>query len=77
MGERHLVEVAAGERANLSIEVGADPGQLGLGDPGIGAECFDEVVDLPGRDTMQVGLHHHGELRLVDAAPAFQQRREE
>jgi hypothetical protein len=48
--ERHRRQIAAGECPNLKVEVGADPGDLGLGDPRVGAQGFDEVVDLAGRD---------------------------
>ena len=37
---------------------------------------FDQVTDLPGEHTVQVGLHDTAK-GLVDAAAAFQQRREE
>lgn len=36
------------------IKVRADPGDFGLGDPGVGAEGLNQVVDLPGRDSVQV-----------------------
>ena len=65
------------ERGDLGVQVGADPRDLALGDPGVGTERLDQVVDLPGRDTVQVGLHDHREQRLVDAAPALEQRGEE
>ena len=65
------------ERTHLGVEVGADPRHLRLGDPGVRAEGLDQVVDLAGRDAVQVGLHHHGEQRLVDPAAALEQRREE
>ena len=35
------------------------------------------LVDLPGGDTVQVGLHDDGEQCLVDPAASLQQRREE
>ena len=65
------------ERPDLLVEVRADPRDLGLADPGVGAERLDQVVDLPGRDPVQVGLHHHREQRLVDPPATFQQRGEE
>jgi hypothetical protein len=46
IGERGLREAAVGEVGDLLIEIGADPGDLGLGDPGVGAQGADEVVDL-------------------------------
>ena len=65
------------ERADLLIQVRADPGHLGLADPGVGTECLDQVVDLPGRDPVQVGLHDHREQRLIDPPPPLQQGGEE
>ena len=65
------------ERPDLLVEVRADPGDLGLADPGVGAQRLDQVVDLPRRDPVQVGLHDHREQRLVDPAPALEQRGEE
>ena len=65
------------ERAHLLVEVRADPRHLRLTDPRIGAQRLDQVVDLSGRDTVQVGLHDHREQRLVDPAPAFEQGGEE
>ena len=65
------------ERPDLLVEVRADPRDLGLADPGVGAQGLDQVVDLPGRDPVQVGLHDHREQRLVDPPPALQQGREE
>ena len=75
--ECHGAEVAAGERADFEVQVGADAGDFGLGDPGVGAEGFDQVVDLPGRDAMQIRFHHDSEQSLVDPAAALQQGREE
>ena len=43
----------------------------------VGAQGADQVVDLAGRDAVQVGLHHHGEQRLIHPTAAFQQRWEE
>ncbi|GAB2568827.1 hypothetical protein GCM10027033_26600 [Leucobacter ruminantium] len=65
------------ERGDILIEVLADTGHLRFRDPGVCAECFHEIIDLPGRDTMNVGLHHHREQGLVDAAASLQQGREE
>jgi hypothetical protein len=69
----HLGQGAVPERPNFLVEVRTDAGDLGLGDPGIGAERLDQVVDLAGRDAVQVGLHDHREQRLVDPAPPFEQ----
>ena len=73
----HGGEVTVPERADFSVEVLADAGHLRFGDAGVGTEGFDEVIDLAGRDTVQVGLHHDGVEGLIDAAAPLEQRREE
>jgi len=45
--------------------------------PRIKAKPLHEVVDLPGRDAVQIRLIHHREQRLIDPAAALQQGREE
>ena len=65
------------ERANLLVQVSADPRHLRLRDPGLGAQRLDQVVDLPGRHPVQVGLHHHREQRLIHPPTTLQQGREE
>jgi hypothetical protein len=77
VGERLLGEAAVPERADFGVEVGADPGDLGSADAGVGAQRPHQVIDLPGGDAVQTGLHDHREQRLVDPSPAFQQRRED
>jgi hypothetical protein len=59
------------------VELGADPAHLRLGDPRLQPERDDQIVDLPGRDAMDVGLDHHREQRPVDPAGPLQHRREE
>ena len=39
------------------------------------AELLDEPVDLPGRDAVDVGLHHDRHDRLLTAPPRLQERR--
>ncbi|MCB5276074.1 hypothetical protein BJG92_03629 [Arthrobacter sp. SO5] len=73
----HGREVPVPERTDFVVQVLADPGHLGLGDPGIGPERLDQVIDLAGGDTVQVGLHHDRVEGLVHAAAAFEQGREE
>src|ERR1035441_999434 len=63
--------------AELLVELGTDPARLGLGDAGLQSEGGHQVVDLPGRDPMHVGLHDHSEQGPVDPASAFQDAREE
>ncbi len=77
VGERLLGQAPVAERGHLGVEVGADSTDLGLGDPRIGTEGLDQVVDLPRAHTMQVGLHDHREQCLIDPPSAFQQRGEE
>jgi hypothetical protein len=57
--ERLSGQGPVGERGHLVVEVGADPGHLGLGDPGVRAPGLDRVVDRPRGHAVQVGLHHH------------------
>ena len=80
--EKHVGGVLRGKGAvaelgHLSVQTCADPGHFRLGDPGISAGGFDEVVDFPGRDAVDVGLHHDREQRLVHPPAALQQRWEE
>ena len=64
------------ERADFVVQVLADPGHFGLGDPGLGPERLDQIADLAGGDPVQVGLHHDSVEGLVDASAAFEQGRE-
>ena len=43
-----LGQRAAPEGGDLGVPVGADPGDLGLGDAAVGAQGADQVVDLAG-----------------------------
>lgn len=36
------------KRFDLGVEIGADPGDLGLGDCGVDPECADEVIHGTG-----------------------------
>ncbi len=56
------------EGRDLGVEVFADPADLAFGDPGIGTQCLDQIVDLAGGGAVQVGLHHHREQALIDPA---------
>ena len=75
--ESLLAQGAVAECGDLGVEVFADPGDLAFGDPGIGTQRLDQVIDLAGGRAVQVGLHHHGKQALIDPATALQQRREE
>ncbi len=77
VGEGGVGQRPVAEGGHLAVEVGADARDLAFGDPGLGAEGFDQVVHASGGHPLQVGLHHHGEQRLVDTAAAFQQGGEE
>ena len=65
------------ERADDLVELSADPGHLGLGDAGVGAERDHEIVDAAGGDAVDVGLHHHRIQGLVDPAAGFENAGEE
>jgi hypothetical protein len=43
-------------------------------DAGVGAQRPHQIVDLAGAHPVQIGLHHHGEQRLVDPLAPLQQR---
>jgi hypothetical protein len=77
VGKRRLGQGAVAEGGDFLVQVGADPRDLALGDASVGTQRPHQVVDLPGGDAVQVGLHHHGEQRLVDPPAALQQRGEE
>jgi hypothetical protein len=65
------------ERGDLPVQIRANPGHFRLRDAGVGAECLDQVVDLPGRDAEEVGVHDDGEQGLADPATLLKQRGEE
>jgi hypothetical protein len=65
------------EGADGLVQTGADPGDLGLGDPRVDAHRLDQVVDAASRDALDVGLHHHRVQGLVDAAAGLEDHRED
>jgi len=73
VGEHGVVQRPFLERGQFFVEFAADPRHLRLGDPGVGAQRFDQVIDRTGGHSVDVGLHHHREQGPVDAAPAFEQ----
>jgi hypothetical protein len=77
VGESNVVEPAAAEALHLPVELGADPADLGLGDPRSHPEGGDEVIDFAGRDPIHVGLDDDGEERPVDGATPFEDLGEE
>ena len=77
VGERGVVQGAGAERADHLIEPGADPGHLGLGDPGSPPRATTRSSTRAGGDPVDVGLHHHRVQGLVDPPPRLQDGREE
>lgn len=53
-----MVELSGTERTDDLIEAGADPRDLGRGDPRHSYQCGDEVVNGTGGHTGGAGLHH-------------------
>jgi hypothetical protein len=51
-----LAQVPVAERGHVGVQLGADPGDLGFGDPQRGYQ----VVNLAGRHAVHAGLHHRG-----------------
>ena len=72
-----LAQVAVAERGHFPVQIRTNPGHFGLGDASVGAEGLDQVVDFPGRDAVEVGLHHDGEQGLVDPPTLLEQGGEE
>ena len=72
-----MVKSPGPKRGDDLIQAGANPRHLRLRDPRIDAEGSDQVVDGPGGDPADVGLHHHRIQRLVDAAAWFEDDRKE
>jgi hypothetical protein len=62
------------ERLDLLIQDLAQPADLGLGDA-VDAERLDEVVDLAGRHTLDVGLDDDRVEPLLGAPARLEQRR--
>jgi hypothetical protein len=64
---------AVTEGCHLAVEVGTDPAHLALADAAVGTKGADQVVDLAGADSVEVGLHHHREQGLINPAAPLQQ----
>ena len=76
VGELDVVQRPGAERADGLVEPGADSGDLGLGDPRT-AHRFDQVIDVPGRDAVDVDLRHDRVQGLVNPAAGLEDDREE
>ena len=63
---------SSSEGGHLFVEPRAGARYLGLGDPRRRPERLDQVVELAGRDAVDIGLHHHRVERSVDAASALE-----
>jgi hypothetical protein len=61
------------EVGDLGVQLGADPGDLRLGDPSVHAQGLDQVVDLAGGGAVHIGLHDHCQQRSIDPAARLQQ----
>jgi hypothetical protein len=59
---------AVAELADFRVQTHADPRHFRLGDPGVSAERFDEVIHLASRDAVDISLHHDRERGLVNPA---------
>jgi hypothetical protein len=77
VGELDVAQRPVPERSQRLVELPADPGDLGLADPRPGAQGGDEIVDLAGRDAVDVGLHHHRVEGPVDPPAPIEDAREE
>lgn len=66
-----------GPGTELLDVIGANAGDLGLGDAGIVSEGADQVVHRPGGDAVDVGLHDHRVQSPVEPPAAFEQSWEE
>lgn len=76
VGERLLVQWPGAPGRDLGVELGADPGDLGLRDPGA-AHRDHQVIDPTRGDALDVGLHDHRVQGHVDPSAGSQQGREE
>jgi hypothetical protein len=68
---------AGPEHRDVGVQLGADPGDLGLGNAGVHAQGLDQVIDLAGGGAVHIGLHDHRQQGPVDAPARLQQHREE
>lgn len=72
-----MVQAAAPEGGHQAIELGADPADLALADPGIDAQGGHQVIDFARADPVDVGLHDHRPQGPVDPPARFEQGRQE
>jgi hypothetical protein len=77
VGELDVVQGPVAELGHHHVELAADAAHLTFGDPRLDPQGLDQVVDLAGRHSVDVGLHDHRPQRLVDPPAGFEQGREE
>lgn len=77
VGKDGVVQRPLLERRQFAVDFSADPRHLGLRDPGVGAQRFDQVIHRAGQDPVHVCRHHHGEQRSADPPTPLEQRGEE
>ena len=65
----------AAKQLDLLIQPPADVRDAVLGHP-LDPQLLDQPVDLAGRDTVDIGLHHDRHDRLLRPPPRLQKRRE-
>jgi len=75
--EGRVAEGPVAELGHDRVELGADPADLALADPGIDAQGGDEVVDLARADPVDVGLHDDRPQSPVDPPARLEQGRKE
>lgn len=75
--EGRVPERSVAELGHHRVELGADPADLALADPGIDAQGDHQVVHLARADTVDIGLHDDRPEGPVDAPAGVEQGREE
>jgi hypothetical protein len=77
VGVAGCTEITVAKRGDFPVQISANPRHFRLGDAGVRAERLDEVVDFPGRDAVEVGLHNDGEQGLVHPSATLEEGGEE
>ncbi|MBB5643408.1 hypothetical protein BJ997_003956 [Cryobacterium roopkundense] len=73
IGVARHAEITSTERGHFPVEIGANPGYFGLGDAGVGGKGFDQVVNFPRRDAVEVSLPYDGEQGLVNTSATLEE----